>query len=135
MKSAVIVFPGINRERDMARALDLASGQAPIMVWHKETALPPVDAFRARRLVDGLALRRLLDGVRARPAADLDAVVAAIVSLSGLVEDLGDHLEALDVNPLLAGPAGCVAVDALVLPRTAGPARPPVTADAAPRRA
>ncbi|HEY2135719.1 MAG TPA: phosphoribosylformylglycinamidine synthase subunit PurQ [Xanthobacteraceae bacterium] len=40
MKSAVIVFPGINRERDMARALMLVSGTAPAMVWHAETALP-----------------------------------------------------------------------------------------------
>jgi len=40
MKSAVIVFPGINRERDMARALTLISGSAPAMVWHAETALP-----------------------------------------------------------------------------------------------
>jgi phosphoribosylformylglycinamidine synthase subunit PurQ / glutaminase len=40
MKSAVIVFPGINRERDMARALRLISGREPIMVWHAETALP-----------------------------------------------------------------------------------------------
>jgi len=40
MKSAVIVFPGINRERDMARALTLISGRAPAMVWHAETALP-----------------------------------------------------------------------------------------------
>jgi hypothetical protein len=31
--------------------------------------------------------------------------------------DLGDHLDALDANPLIAGPDGCVAVDALVLPR------------------
>jgi phosphoribosylformylglycinamidine synthase subunit PurQ / glutaminase len=40
MKSAVLVFPGINRERDMARALTLISGRAPAMVWHAETALP-----------------------------------------------------------------------------------------------
>jgi phosphoribosylformylglycinamidine synthase len=40
MKSAVIVFPGINRERDMARALRLVSGREPAMVWHAETALP-----------------------------------------------------------------------------------------------
>jgi phosphoribosylformylglycinamidine synthase subunit PurQ / glutaminase len=40
MKSAVLVFPGINRERDMARALALISGSAPAMVWHAETALP-----------------------------------------------------------------------------------------------
>jgi phosphoribosylformylglycinamidine synthase len=40
MKSAVLVFPGINREQDMARALALISGAAPAMVWHAETALP-----------------------------------------------------------------------------------------------
>ena len=40
MKSTVVVFPGINRERDMARALTLISGQAPAMVWHADTALP-----------------------------------------------------------------------------------------------
>ena len=39
MKSAILVFPGINRERDMARALRLASGHEPAMVWHAETAL------------------------------------------------------------------------------------------------
>src|SRR5918996_395190 len=41
MKSAVVVFPGINRERDMARTLKLVSGVEPAMVWHAETALPP----------------------------------------------------------------------------------------------
>jgi phosphoribosylformylglycinamidine synthase I len=40
MKSAILVFPGINRERDMARALKLASGHEPAMVWHAETSLP-----------------------------------------------------------------------------------------------
>jgi phosphoribosylformylglycinamidine synthase subunit PurQ / glutaminase len=40
MKPAVVVFPGINRERDMARTLRLVSGHAPAMVWHADTALP-----------------------------------------------------------------------------------------------
>ena len=40
MKAAVLVFPGINRERDMARTLRLMSGSEPAMVWHTETALP-----------------------------------------------------------------------------------------------
>jgi phosphoribosylformylglycinamidine synthase subunit PurQ / glutaminase len=40
MKSAVLVFPGINRERDMARALKLASGTDASMVWHTDTSLP-----------------------------------------------------------------------------------------------
>jgi len=40
MKAAVLVFPGINRERDMARTLTLISGREPAMVWHTDTELP-----------------------------------------------------------------------------------------------
>jgi len=40
MKAAVVVFPGINRERDMARTLQLTSGREPTMVWHADTELP-----------------------------------------------------------------------------------------------
>jgi phosphoribosylformylglycinamidine synthase len=40
MKTAVIVFPGSNCDRDVAEALRLATGKAPAMVWHRETELP-----------------------------------------------------------------------------------------------
>ena len=40
MKSAVIVFPGSNREGDVARAIALVSGKKPEMVWHADTSLP-----------------------------------------------------------------------------------------------
>ena len=41
MRAAVILFPGINRERDAARALRQAGGRAPAIVWHAEDELPP----------------------------------------------------------------------------------------------
>jgi phosphoribosylformylglycinamidine synthase subunit PurQ / glutaminase len=40
MQSAVLVFPGINREHDVARALRLVCGVGPQMIWHAETSLP-----------------------------------------------------------------------------------------------
>ena len=40
MKSAVVVFPGSNCDRDLAVALEKLTGAAPAMVWHKDTALP-----------------------------------------------------------------------------------------------
>lgn len=40
MKAAVIVFPGINRENDMARALENGAGASVTRVWHTETSLP-----------------------------------------------------------------------------------------------
>ncbi|MEX2451952.1 MAG: phosphoribosylformylglycinamidine synthase subunit PurQ [Rhodospirillales bacterium] len=43
MKTAVIVFPGSNCDRDMQVALHAGLGRAPLMVWHKETSMPKVD--------------------------------------------------------------------------------------------
>ena len=43
MKSAVVVFPGSNRDRDMIAALTKIGGVAPAVVWHKDTTLPNVD--------------------------------------------------------------------------------------------
>jgi phosphoribosylformylglycinamidine synthase I len=41
LRAAVVVFPGSNREGDVARALRQATGEAPAMVWHADSALPP----------------------------------------------------------------------------------------------
>lgn len=40
MKAAIIVFPGTNRERDMAIALERAAGRKPAMLFHRDDALP-----------------------------------------------------------------------------------------------
>ncbi len=40
MKSAVIVFPGSNCDRDVAVAIEMVTGRKPAMVWHKDSALP-----------------------------------------------------------------------------------------------
>lgn len=43
MQSAIIVFPGTNRERDAALALKRATGKQPHMVWHGDSELPKAD--------------------------------------------------------------------------------------------
>ncbi len=43
MKAGIVVFPGINRERDMAIALERSAGHAPRMVWHRESDLSGLD--------------------------------------------------------------------------------------------
>ncbi len=61
-----------------------------------------------------LSAAELLDGVRGGPPADLDAVSSALVALSMLAVELGEALDALEVNPLRCGPDGCWALDALI---------------------
>ncbi|HLG90494.1 MAG TPA: phosphoribosylformylglycinamidine synthase subunit PurQ [Alphaproteobacteria bacterium] len=43
MQSAIIVFPGSNRERDAAVALRRATGREPLHIWHKDADFPKVD--------------------------------------------------------------------------------------------
>jgi hypothetical protein len=64
-----------------------------------------------------LRVSPVLDGVRGRPPVDRAAVARALSALSELAVELGDVLEAVDINPLIAGPHGCVAADALVIAR------------------
>jgi acyl-CoA synthetase (NDP forming) len=109
---------GIVRDAQFGPLVMVAAGGVLVeLLADRRLGLPPLDEPRARRLVDGLRARRLLDGVRGRPPADVDALVRALVRLSVLAVDLGDHIEALDANPVICGPQGCVAVDALVVPR------------------
>ncbi len=82
-------------------------------------AIPPVDRPRAGRLIDRLRVRPLLDGKRGAPPADIDAVAEAFARFSVMIADLAGLLAEVDVNPLIAGPSGCVALDALVVPKAA----------------
>jgi phosphoribosylformylglycinamidine synthase subunit PurQ / glutaminase len=43
MRSAVVVFPGSNRDVDVQNALTQISGRAPAMVWHRDSEIPAVD--------------------------------------------------------------------------------------------
>ena len=43
MKAAVVVFPGSNCDRDVATALTASLGAPPLMIWHQDTELPPLD--------------------------------------------------------------------------------------------
>ncbi|WP_343518288.1 phosphoribosylformylglycinamidine synthase subunit PurQ [Sphingomonas sp.] len=78
MKTAVIVFPGSNCDRDLAVALESVTGTRPHMVWHGESELP-----------DGLGLIALPGGfsygdyLRCGAIAARSPVVRAVVEAAG----------------------------------------------------
>jgi hypothetical protein len=79
--------------------------------------LAPVDAQTAAEMLDDLRGARVLVGFRGRPAIDRPAVIGAIVALGrALVAD--PALLEVDINPLISGPDGTAAVDALVVEAT-----------------
>ena len=94
-----------------------AGGVLVELLADRVVALPPVSDRQAADLLSTLRASALLAGARGAPPADLGAVGRAIRGLSDLAIELGDQLDALDVNPLICGPWGSVAVDALAIPR------------------
>jgi hypothetical protein len=113
---------GIARDADLGPLIVVGAGGVLVeLLADRAVALPPVGEEQARRMIGRLRAGRLLAGVRGAPPADSDAVIRAITGLSALAIELGGELEALDVNPLICGPAGAVAVDALAIPREPRP--------------
>jgi acetate---CoA ligase (ADP-forming) len=109
---------GIARDPDLGPLIVVGAGGVLVeLLADRAVALPPVDEHTARQMLAGLRAARLLAGVRGAPPADLAAVVRAIVSVSAVAAELGGQLAALDVNPLICGPDGAVAVDVLALGR------------------
>jgi acyl-CoA synthetase (NDP forming) len=80
--------------------------------------IAPLTDEDARELVLGGKTGTLVRGYRGKPPADADAIVDLVLRLSQLGEDLHEIAE-LDLNPVLARPDGCVAVDARVRVRLA----------------
>jgi acetyl coenzyme A synthetase (ADP forming)-like protein len=79
--------------------------------------IAPLTDVDADELVTGGKAGRLVAGFRGAPAADASALTELVHRLGRLAEDFPEVAE-LDLNPVIAGPDGCVAVDARVRLRT-----------------
>jgi acetyl coenzyme A synthetase (ADP forming)-like protein len=80
--------------------------------------IAPLTDEDAKELVLGGKTGTLVRGYRGKPPADADSIVDLVLRLSQLGEDLPEVAE-LDLNPVLARPDGCVAVDVRVRVRLA----------------
>ncbi len=76
MKSAVIVFPGSNCDRDLAVAIETITGTAPVMVWHRDAVLP--DGLDLIALPGGFSYGDYLrSGAMSARSPVMQAVIAA----------------------------------------------------------
>ncbi len=86
MKTAVIVFPGSNCDRDIAVALERVTGTAPAMVWHADTALP-----------DGVGLVAVPGGFSYGDYLRAGAIAARSPIMRAVVEAAGKGLPVLGI--------------------------------------
>ncbi|MQA82267.1 MAG: CoA-binding protein [Streptosporangiales bacterium] len=108
---------GVHRDAQFGLALTIgAGGELVELVRDVATLLLPVSREEIEAALRSLRIWPLLAGYRGRPAADVDAVVDAVVAVAAYARAHQSHLVELDVNPLLVLPTshGAVAVDVLV---------------------
>ena len=109
---------GVVRDPALGPLLVISAGGVLVEILaERAVLLAPVTRSAALAALARLRIAPVLAGSRGQPAADLGAIADAITGLSRLACDLGDALEALDINPLICTPAGALAVDALLIPR------------------
>ena len=110
---------GIIRDEQFGPLVVVGAGGVLVEILSdRAVAFPDLDLDRAISMLSRLRIRPLLDGVRGNPPVDLAALAGAIVACGSIARELGDCLAAVDINPLICGPNGVRAVDALVVRRT-----------------
>jgi len=116
----VEVSIGLVRDESFGPLMVIAAGGTLVEVLaDRVVACPPVSHTGARTLLDGLRIRPLLTGWRGQPEVDIDALAQVIVAFSQMAVEIGDVVDAVEANPVIATPHGVVAVDALVQERGA----------------
>ncbi len=107
---------GLVRDPDLGPLIVVGAGGVLVeLIADRAVALPPLSADQAARLVGELKVNRLLAGARGAAPADLGAIARAVAGLAELAGELGEHIDALDINPLICDASGAVAADALVI--------------------
>ncbi|MFS3128959.1 acetate--CoA ligase family protein [Nocardioides sp. Bht2] len=109
-------------DRDFGPTVTVGLGGVQAELWRDvHVELAPVDRETARAMVGRLRSKALLDGWRGAPAADADALIDLVVSVSEIVAG-SPEITDLEINPVRVAPGGALAVDALVLPLADGTA-------------
>ena len=118
-----LAFGAVRDEQFGPVVMAAAGGVLVELLDDRAFALAPFGRDRARRTIESLKVSKLLKGARGGPAADVERLADALARFSVLAAALTDEVAEMDVNPIVAGPDGALAVDALVVAGQAPPWR------------
>ncbi|WP_281968673.1 acetate--CoA ligase family protein [Roseovarius nanhaiticus] len=106
---------GVVRDPAHGFVLTLAAGGTLTEIMQDSASLIlPVSEADITAALDSLRIAPLLDGYRGQPAAQRDAIVAAVRAVQGYVIENAAHVQEVEINPLICTPTRAVVADALI---------------------
>ncbi len=106
---------GSSQDAQFGPVLLFGTGGTLVEVFRdRALALPPLNTTLARRMMEQTKIYNALKGVRGQESVDMDALESILVRFSHLVVEQR-WISEIDINPLLAGPNGIVALDARIV--------------------
>ncbi len=113
MRGEAEVIVGIRRDAQFGPIVMLGLGGIAVEILRDFAVAPaPISRAGVHRMIAGLRSAPLFFGARGRPPLDVEAIADAVERVSWLGSDFGARLVDLEINPLIVGAKGAVAVDA-----------------------
>lgn len=109
------IMVGLARDPIFGPVISFGAGGTAVDIFaDSQVALPPLNEYLSRELINRTRASRLLRQFRNLPEANLDALVEVLKRVSEIACELPDILE-MDINPLLVDEDGATAVDARII--------------------
>ncbi|HIJ36150.1 MAG TPA: acetyl-CoA synthetase, partial [Deltaproteobacteria bacterium] len=80
--------------------------------------MAPLDERTVRSMVKNLRAHKLLEGYRGAEPINLEELVRMMLKFSDLIMELEDHIESVDLNPVMCNSKKCIAADARFVLKT-----------------
>ncbi|HWO58212.1 MAG TPA: GNAT family N-acetyltransferase [bacterium] len=115
VRDTVELIAGIRKDPAFGTVILVGMGGVTAELFgDRAIGFPPLNERLARWMLESLKIWPLLKGYRGRPPVDVGKLIESLIRLSYLAADYPEIAE-LDINPLLAGPQGVVALDARII--------------------
>lgn len=115
MKDAYEVILGSSSDAQFGPVILFGSGGQLVEVYKdRALGLPPLNTTLARRLIERTKIYEAFKGVRGRKPVDVKAIEHSLVRFSQMLLSQ-PRIKEVDMNPVLVGPDGAIALDARVI--------------------
>ncbi|MDI6795517.1 MAG: acetate--CoA ligase family protein [Desulfatibacillaceae bacterium] len=116
MTPGLELFLGARDDEQFGPVVILGLGGTAVEIYQDiAIRMAPLEKDDVLSMIRELKGAQLITGYRGKPSVNLDALAKAVTAFSRLAMDMAGAFSSMDINPLMATPDGCAAVDARII--------------------